>query len=209
MKISHQPRKFRRMFIRKYYGYLPPNWETITDLPEPNMEITLTSQNTNFISSLCITPAPAECAKPHCKEEENSMTTQNTERDYLRRELTNVSYAKEDELAKMFRIHNLDTPQTYKDLIDAIKNGKYTLDEKVTKKVDAYIEEHGRSGWGPFYGIKFNLDNAPDYDGFHKAIAERNRQRTIAERIIMTGDAAAGLKALQDFEAWTPVGKAN
>lgn len=146
---------------------------------------------------------------PKKKEEENSMTTQNTERDYLKRRLMDALYIFQDDIATAFRIRNSETPKTYSELIDAIKNGKYTLDEKVTKRVDAYFEENGFTPWGPFYGIKFQLDTAPDRDGYDAAEKALNKRWQDAQDIIMTGDAAAGLKALQDFEAWKPAGPAN
>lgn len=160
---------------------------------------------------LCIIDDIIPCAPKACeklpwnkkKEEENSMTT-NPERDYLRRELNNIKYRKDDDLEKTFRIHSTGNPKTYDELIAAIKDGKYEIDTKAAKIVDARKAADEFIPWGPMYGIKFKLDDAPDHDGHHKAYNAMKVAFTTAERIIMTADAAAGLKALNDFEAWTP-----
>lgn len=147
-------------------------------------------------------------ATPINKEEEDSMTT-NNERTYLNNRSNDVFYAHRDTIADKFRINNSDQPKTYKELIDAIKNDKYTIDEKMAKRVDVAAEDGGYIPWGNTCGIKFNLPTAPDWDGHSKAAAELEKARTVAKDIINTQDAAAGLKALQDFEAWTFEGKAS
>lgn len=141
-----------------------------------------------------------EC-KPN-KEVENTMA--NTERDYLMNQLREVGYTKIRALEIQFRMYNSEHPNTYKELIDAIKNDAYTLDTKATARVDVMVTEDDELlPWGPFYGIKFNLPTAPDRDGYAAANKEFVKQRATAERVIMTGTPAEGLKALQDFEAWT------
>jgi hypothetical protein len=150
---------------------------------------------------------PWKKACPIKKEEENSMTI-NTERQYLNNRLNAVSYTKQDEIYAQFRMGNSDLPKTYKELIDAIKNDKFTLDEKMTKKVDGMADE-GYNPYGMVAGIKFDLPDAPDREGHNAAEKAMQKALQTAKDIINTSDAAAGLKALQDFMAWTPEGKTN
>lgn len=135
------------------------------------------------------------------------------EREFLQKELAIANYPKQNELRKVFNLHADNTPKTYKEMIDIIKTGKYTIDPKIAKKVDAFdTSDNGNDisdfHYGPMYGIVWPGPVA-DWDGYHAAEGEKAKQYSTAERIIMTGDAAAGLKALQDFEAWLPVGKSN
>lgn len=176
--------------------------------PVPTVSLGYTTSNASLYA--VVNPQieyKLNCAK---QEEENSMTA-NTERTYLNNRLNDVRYDHMDRNAVDFRIHNSDQPRTYKELIDAIKNDKYTLDTKATAKVDEAMEDQNRaySPWGPMFGIKFDIPTAPDHDGWKKADTALTKAYTAAKDIINTADAAAGLKALQDFEAWTPEGKAN
>lgn len=132
-----------------------------------------------------------------------------TQRDYLISRLQNARYPKQDEMRKIFNLGVDNTPKTYKDLIDVIKKGKYTLDEKITKKIDDQLANEddeddicfGR--YSPFYGIIWPGPKQ-DYDGYHKAIEELGKQSQAAQDTIMVSDAAEGLKAIQKFEAWLP-----
>ncbi len=145
-----------------------------------------------------------KCKAKSCEKQEveNTMNT-NSERDYLARRLENVAYGKD--FSMLFNLNSPTTPSTYKELIDWIKNGKYELDEKRTKFIDATIENQDGSWYGnAFDGIKFTANPQPDFDGYAKAKVEAKKLHQNAKDIIMTADAAAGLKALQDFEAWMP-----
>jgi hypothetical protein len=136
-----------------------------------------------------------------------------TQRDFLLKELDLADYPKQKELQKLFNLNVDNTPKTYKEVIDIIKAGTYTIDPKIAKKVDAFdLSDNGNDlddyHYGPMYGIVWP-GPVSDWDGYHTAEKEKSKQYSAAKRIIMTGDAAAGLKALQDFEAWLPVGKSN
>lgn len=133
-----------------------------------------------------------------------------TQRDYLLSRLAKADYPKHQELANLFNLYVDNTPKTYKELIDIIKNDKFTIDKKVEKALELNEEtsDEERWYWGPTHGIIW-AGVQPDRDGYNTAEKEKGKQFTAARDIIMTGDAAAGLKALQDFEAWLPVGKSN
>lgn len=184
-------------------------WEFLDDnvlkIKKDNMQLT------NLVC--CIEAAP--CPQPKCwpkacnKEEGNTqMNTQYNEteanRKYLNARINNAQYVKSDELHKLFNMRNASVPSDYKTLIDAIKNDKYEIDKKAASRVDAFLEEEERYYGSPFEGIKFKLDNAPDTDGYHGAEKAAEKQMKAAKDVINTADAAAGLKALQDYEAWLP-----
>lgn len=132
-----------------------------------------------------------------------------TQRDYLLSRLSNAAYPKYNELDKLFHRFVDNTPKTYKDLIDAIKNDKFTIDAKIAKRVDAAADaerdedECNYNYRGPFYGIVWAGDQFDD-KAWLAARNESEKQQRAAKDIIMTGDAAAGLAALQAFEAWLP-----
>lgn len=186
---------------------------------------------TNSVSLGCCVPAPTVswsnpicwvdecCAKPASpikskvcpkQEVENTMSYEKSDitvqRDYFNRRINDVYHTHLNELQVTHRIYNSDQPKNYKVLIDAIKNGQYELIEKQTKQVDA--SENDRY-WGPFFGIKWKLPDSPDFDGYNAAEKEVLKAKQTARDQIaaaVTGDAM--LKAVADFEAWTPVGNA-
>ena len=73
--------------------------------------------------------------------------------------------------------------------------------ENDTKAID---NQDGDWYGSAFDGIKFTANPQPDFNGFVQAKTDQKEAHQNARDIIMTADAAAGLKALQDFEAWTP-----
>jgi hypothetical protein len=164
----------------------------------------------------CEAPKKSRFGAKVCNQEqevENTMTTTYNEieasRKYLNGRVQSTFWTKRDELSQQFRIHNPETPKTYKELIDAIKNDLYTLDTKRTAKIDAYVEEEDDWYGNAFDGIKFNLPTAPDRDGFNAAVKELDKKVQDVKDVINVSSPEAGLKALQELEAWTPAGKSN
>ncbi len=101
-----------------------------------------------------------------------SVATQPTDasvtRDYLSNRLAKADYPKGRELRELFNLYVDNSPKTYKDLIDAIKNDKFSLDDEVIKNVADTEEE---VGYGPFYGIIWNGPQ-PDKKGYYAALKE-------------------------------------
>lgn len=122
------------------------------------------------------------------------------QRSYLLKRLSNAEYSKRDELQKLFNLYVDNTPKNYKDLIAIITAGTYTIDKKIEQQVS---DDDFENYTGPLYGIIWPGPVA-DWDGFHAASLEQTKQTTAARDVIMTSDAAAGLTALQAFEAWLP-----
>lgn len=128
-------------------------------------------------------------------------------RDYLLKRLASADYPKNRKIIELFNLDVDNSPKTYQQLIDAIKNGTYTLDPKRTAKVDEAVADHEKQDC-EYYGSVFDGiiwgGPQPDKKGYTAAKEEQNKQYTAAKDTIMVGDAAAGLAALQAFEAWTP-----
>jgi hypothetical protein len=202
------PSDFNKTRIAKLY------YEYITT----EMSIEMKTTTLNWAMPICA--FEAKCAAPACeapkkkfgakvcnqeKEVDNTMTTYNeieASRRYLNDRVQSIFYDKRDAFAKQFNINGRLIPSTYKELIDAIKNDKYTLDTKRTSQIDSWAEDDEFYG-SPIDGITFKLDNAPDCDGYDAAVKAAEKAKIAAKDVINTGSAADGLKALQDFEAWT------
>jgi hypothetical protein len=181
---------------------------------------------TNYLA-----PLPAKCPEPYGQVKTEGKTPMRynettsyasvsapksdiaIQRDFLLSQLADAWYPKERELEKFFNLYVDNTPKTYKEMIEAIKNDKFTIDPKAKKVVEMDEDEDDDFGpcfHGPLYGIIWDGPQ-PDRDGYAKARDEARKQKTAAERVIMTADGTAGLAALQAFEAWMPTAetKAN
>lgn len=161
------------------------------------------TQNIQFVSY----PTPCCDNIPVCIQEQEGTTTPmntNDERNYLNRRLDDTIRLHDRDLYKQFHIGENTMPKTYKDMIDWVKNGKFEIDAKSAKNIDACIEEAGVY-YGSFLdgiiwtGCGFKVDRE-SYDAGHKVMRKALQE---AKDIVNTSDAAAGLKALQTFEAWT------
>lgn len=144
--------------------------------------------------------------KQACKKEEkeDTMIYNETEasRKYLNGRLQDTRYALRAVLDKQFNISASSQPNNYKQLIDAIKNDNYTLNAKRTAQIDPVIADGDYYG-SPFDGITWTYPGLPDFVGYTAAEKALEKAATVAKDTVNTGDAAAGLAALQAFEAWT------
>lgn len=124
------------------------------------------------------------------------------QRDYLLSRLFNAAYPKDQELEKLYNLYVDNIPKTYADMIAIIKAGTYTIDSK-TEKLLAAVDEDDPWFYGPMAGI---IWPGPKFDrpGYDAARIEQKKQYQTAKDTIMVSDAAAGLAALQAFEAWVP-----
>lgn len=113
------------------------------------------------------------------------------------------------QLDVFFNINSAGVPDTYQQMIDAIKGGKFTLDPKKTKKVDEAAEEQDTwslRDYGPFYGIVFTDFPGPDFGGREAARKKiSDKYQEVKDNIIILSP-ADGLAALREFEAWWPEG---
>lgn len=127
-----------------------------------------------------------------------------TSRDYFLNRLAAAEYPKDAELVKMFNLNVDNSPKNYKQLIDAIKGGKYTINKQVEKAFEASEEDGKDIYWGATHGIIWDGPQA-DYEGYEKASEEKSKQETIARDAIMAAATAGDMKAaVEAFEAWMP-----
>lgn len=134
-------------------------------------------------------------------------TDVSTQRDYLTRRLELVRYSKGCEFQKLFNLYVDNTPKTYAQLIEAIKDNKYTLDTERTEKVDKRAKREGYYN-SPMEGIIWDGPKA-DHDGYEQAMNDLEKEMTAAKDTIMILTPEDGLKAVQALEAWVPTGAAN
>jgi hypothetical protein len=142
---------------------------------------------------------------------ETAMSIEQSQIDYLIVRARNVKSNLDYKLWDQFNMYADNTPKTYKELIDAIKGGKYKLNEKRTKQIDARIaadadEEFDDDRFyfnGPFDGIIFDGPR-PDRKGRDAASDELGKAFTKTMDAIKVLPATEGLKALQEFENWVP-----
>lgn len=149
-------------------------------------------------------PKKARCVEQAEKEQEGNIPMNcntNSERSYLQSRISNIRYGKS--FRALFNIDANPYPQTYKDLIDWIKADKFTLDTKKTARIDLAVAD-GEFFGSVFDGIDFTALPTPDRTGYDKAVKDDLAQYQAALDVIMTSDATAGLKALNDYAAWLP-----
>lgn len=122
--------------------------------------------------------------------------------DYLLSRARSVKYDRDDNLAKIFHLYVDNTPKTFKDLIDAIKNDKFKLDEERTKKI---LEKSAKYGYyyGPLDGIIFDGPEK-DRDGYNVAVNELEKKYIELKDTIQIKSADEALDALRAFETWLP-----
>lgn len=147
------------------------------------------------------------------EEKETAMSLEQNQIDYLSCRVDDVYRELRSPLAEKFNLYKDNAPRTYKELIDAIKNDKFKLNEKHIKTMEARAEHDEDDGWdcpycSPFDGIIWDGPQ-PDVEGYEAALDSLQKARIRALDIIKTSPAADGLKALQEFEKWTPEGAAN
>jgi hypothetical protein len=151
-----------------------------------------------------------------------SKSDEMTQREYLLGELRDhTQYEWQDEkLAEIRKLFNIDAPKYPKssqELIDAFKNGKYTVDQaKVDKNTKFYAEQldevyddEDNGIYKRFYGITFTDLPIPDHKGWEAAKTAYRKLVKDTERKIMVSSPADGLTALLALEAWTPTTAAS
>lgn len=149
-----------------------------------------------------------------------SASDESKQRDYLLEDLDrlikyNWNDPKLPELRKLFNIDAPTIPRSSQELLDAFKNGKFTVDQK---KVDAnakYFEstdidsdedDDDYSGYSGerFYGITFTDLPVADRKGYHAAVEAYEKAKKDTKRKIIVASPAEGLDALIALENWKP-----
>jgi len=109
---------------------------------------------------------------------------------YLNERIENINCALRDKLEIQFGLSDDTDPKTASEAVERIKAGKYVLPNR-------------NSDYGYRSIIWRDPSVVADKDGFLIAIEAKDKAKTAARDIVMTGTPADGLKAVQDFEAWT------
>ena len=190
-----------------YFEYCKINKLNVTNIKEIEMK-KFPSPFDLVSTTECVAPTVRIdcCNVPQKKEQTMACETDTqVQRRYFLDRLMNAGYVKLDELTKMFHLYDMTKPTSYKELIDWIKNDKFTLDTKVTAKIDVDIENNNFY-CSPFDGIVWNGRGfINDFDGYAAAKAGMDKARTSAKDTIMSAATGADMaKAVADFEAWTP-----
>lgn len=141
-----------------------------------------------------------------------------TQREYLLKRLDKIerSFAygpKWHAIREIFGYGKAEGPRNFKELIDAIKNGKYTIDPKVEKRLARHLEaaadgEYDLDGddyyFGMTEGIKWTDFPGPDYEGMRAANEAVDAKAKEVKDAIMIQDPKDALADLQAFENWMP-----
>lgn len=130
--------------------------------------------------------------------------------DYLNDRATAVYHNIERSFTAMFNLYRKHQPVYYKDLIDAIKNGEFTINEKEAKYADLSWkefkdkEDDNYYDYDVFYGIDFTKFPKADHAAYAKARNELKDELQKVKDIIAIKSADAALEAVQAFEKWKP-----
>ena len=181
-----------------------PNTTLLNPIPTANYLAIANITYDYLVSNYGTTSAEAKGVKPKEEEaKETAMSLEQNQIEYLNNRVYDV-YRSFD-LSGMFNIYVNNSPKTYKELIDAIKNDKFKLDEKRTKRVDELVENC--DFWdSAFDGIIWDGPQ-PDYDGYEQARKELKAAFIATKDAINVLPPAEGLKALQEFEKFEPSNK--
>lgn len=129
--------------------------------------------------------------------------------DYLNNRAQSVYYTIEGKLQGMFHLRGPSSPRYYKELIDAIKNDEYEIDEKEAQIADENWEHHLDNeddyfDYSAFYGINFTKFPKADYKGRDKAYIELRAELQAVKDVIAIMPAEEALARIQAFEKWVP-----
>lgn len=118
--------------------------------------------------------------------------TEKDQRKYLKSRLYDAFYEKKADAKRKFGLVDDKAPANAEELIDRIKNGKFTVTPK-----------EQRSRWeGPFEAIRWRDPSVKeDKDGYEAAKAELEKAFKEAEDVIVIKTPSEGLDAVKAFQA--------
>lgn len=183
---------------------------TVADTPPDCMGLypaTVTNQKEEGINPMfddndcCVSTAPMPRLKARTTIANaqiiGNVPVEATQRDYAIERIKAIGEKHAAALRVQFRMDG-QRPRTALELIDFIKNGKYTLDDAMVNSEDAihFFNEYGIN-WG----------EKPDRVGYAaaKEVLKTAAQKALDAATLKTLDALEGV--IDDFEAWTYVPK--
>jgi len=161
---------------------------------------------------------------PTCSTEINVSvpSEESKQREYLLQRLRDLTYYSWQDpmyqkIKKIFNYGAPDVPENPVDLLEAFKNGDFTVDQKKIDKVKAAIaarEDKDSDAdddfyFDRFYGITFTKLPIFDEKGYQAAVEAYEKAKQDVKDTIMISPPADGLAALKALEDWTPPTTAN
>lgn len=197
-------------WVHQYYMQNPP---LVVQEQEKEYDMYPTSKSSASmptVTDLTINMAPAASASVSTKSDVQ------TQREHLLARLSGIDNdyrwgSKSDELREIFNLDADNEPKTSRELLAAIKDGKFKLDERIADLQDKgnhYDPVSDIYIMNPFGAIKFD-GPTPDKDGYTKARETVQNMIKDAKDTIIVKSPEDGLAAIKALEAWTPTGKAN
>lgn len=202
------PPHIKRPEARRLWNIHRMNTMSINDIVYSYNTYNTTAQSN--LSTLCVNyiePWPITVATNEKQEQKETAMSYETEtRNYLLHRVEDIYYGLNNKLPAQFNLYVSNQPKTYKELIDAIKNDKFKLDEKRIARAE-YDEDYF-DFCGPFDGIIWDGPQ-PDVKGHGKAKKALKDAYNAAKDAVMIGTAAEGGEALKALQEWKPEGLAN
>jgi hypothetical protein len=129
------------------------------------------------------------------------------QKQYLTERARTVYYDLEHKLYNQFFINYDEKPKNKAELVDRITKGLFMIRSDAGDLIAAsdWDDDEDEVSYG-FLGNIVWRDPAKkaDFAGKDEAAKALSKQYTLTKDIIMVSDAATGLKAIQDLEAWVP-----
>lgn len=122
----------------------------------------------------------------------NAVPVEATQRDYTIERIKDLGEKYAQALRVQFHMDQ-QHPQTFLQLVDAIKNGNYTVnEEEVNSEVAAF------AGWS--YGVRWGIK--PDRDGYKaaKEVLKAAAQKALTKATLKPIDQLEAV--IEDFEGW-------
>ncbi len=120
-------------------------------------------------------------------------------RQHLLEQLRQTKWTKRDQAEKFFNLSVDSSPKNFRELLAAIKDGKFTIDEKRAAKIDAKILNGEPTYTGAFDGIIWDGPQK-DLKGYDKFFAYLEDEYQKAKDEIIVLSLEKGLEALRRFQ---------
>ena len=120
-------------------------------------------------------------------------------RQHLLEQLRQTKWTKRDQAEKFFNLYVYNSPKNFRELLAAIKDGKFTIDEKRAAKIDAMILNGEPTYTAALDGIIWDGPQK-DLNGYDKfwAYLEDEYQKARDEIIVLSLE--KGLETLRRFQ---------
>lgn len=136
----------------------------------------------------------------------DKLSIETQQKSYLFDRLANVKDGLIDMLQKQFYLIDDNAPKTKADFIDRVTKGLFMVNDANDGLITAedWDDEENKVFYNNFPNSIHWRSKKPDREGYEEASKELIKAVTATKDQIMVGDAATGLKAVQDLEAWVP-----